>query len=173
MEKRPITLKDIAKALDLSTSTVSRAMKGHPAISEETRKLVQQYAEEHKYKPNTLALSLRTNKSNTIGVIVPEIVHFFFSSVLAGIQVEAASENYHLLMCNSNEMYDREVKSVQTLLDAACVAFWRRCRRNTSNTGIFKTSSTTMFICGFRSDLSRNQYRQGGGRRLSGRICGC
>ncbi|HQG07900.1 MAG TPA: LacI family DNA-binding transcriptional regulator [Dysgonamonadaceae bacterium] len=131
MEKRPITLKDIAKALDLSTSTVSRAMRGHPAISEETRKLVQQYAEEHKYKPNTLALSLRTNKNNTIGVIVPEIVHFFFSSVLAGIQDEAESENYHLLMCNSNEMYEREVKSVQTLLDARVCGILASMSKNT------------------------------------------
>ena len=72
-----ITLKDIAKALNLSPSTVSRAMKDHPAISTETRAMVQQYAETHKYKPNTLAMQLRTNRNTTIGVIVPEIVHFY------------------------------------------------------------------------------------------------
>ncbi len=80
-----ITLKDIAKALNLSPSTVSRAMKNHPAISEETRRLVQRYAAEHRYKPNTLAMQLRTNKNNTIGVIVPQIVHYFFSTVLSAI----------------------------------------------------------------------------------------
>lgn len=118
MDKRQITLKDIAKALNLSPSTVSRAMKNHPAISNETKKLVQEYAAKHKYKPNTLAMRLRTNKNNTIGVIVPEIVHFFFSTVLAGIQDEAEAENYNLIICHSNESYEREVKSVETLLDA-------------------------------------------------------
>jgi Transcriptional regulators len=118
MEKRQITLKDIAKALNLSPSTVSRAMQNHSVISEETRKMVQEYALEHKYKPNTLAMQLRTNRNNTIGVIVPEIVHHFFSTVLAGIQQEAESENYNLLFCHSNEDYEREVRSVGTLLDA-------------------------------------------------------
>ena len=118
MHKHPITLKDIARALNLSASTVSRAMKDHPAISEETKRLVQQYAETHKYKPNTLAMKLRTNKSNTIGVIVPEIVHYFFSTVLEGIQEEAERENYNLIFCHSKEDYRREVKSVETLLDA-------------------------------------------------------
>lgn len=118
MDKRQITLKDIARALRLSPSTVSRALRNHPAISQETKALVQDYAVKHKYKPNTLALQLRTNRNNTIGVIVPEIVHYFFSTVLAGIQEEAEKENYNLIICQSNENYDREVKSVETLLDA-------------------------------------------------------
>lgn len=113
-----ITLKDIAKALHLSPSTVSRAMKNHPAISQQTRELVQGYAEKHRYKPNPLAMQLRTNQNNTIGVIVPEIVHFFFSTVLAGIQQEAENKGYNLLFCHSNESYEREVRSVETLLDA-------------------------------------------------------
>ena len=113
-----ITLKDIAKALNLSTSTVSRAMRDHPAISKFTREAVKAYAEEHNYKPNKLALQLRTNKNNTIGVIVPEIVHYFFSTVLDGIQQEAESKGYNLLITHSNEDYEREVRSVETLLDA-------------------------------------------------------
>jgi len=72
-------------------------MKDHPAISANTRALVQAYAEAHRYKPNTLAMQLRTNRNTTIGVIVPEIVHYFFSTVLAGIQQEAESEGYNLL----------------------------------------------------------------------------
>ena len=72
---RQITLKDIAKALDLSPSTVSRAMRNHPAISVTTRKKVQKYAAEHKYKPNPLSMQLRNNRNNTFGVIVLEIVH--------------------------------------------------------------------------------------------------
>ncbi|MDO5664226.1 MAG: LacI family DNA-binding transcriptional regulator [Bacteroidia bacterium] len=118
MDKRQITLKDIAKELGLSPSTVSRALRNHPAISKETKGLVQNYALKHKYKPNTLALQLRTNRNNTIGVIVPEIVHYFFSTVLAGIQEEAEKGNYNLIICHSNENYEREVKSVETLLDA-------------------------------------------------------
>lgn len=113
-----ITLKDIAKALNLSPSTVSRAMKDNPAISVETRRMVKEYAKEHKYKPNLLALQLRTNKNNTIGVIVPEIVHYFFSTVLEGIQQEAEEEGYNLLITHSNEDYEREVRSVETLLEA-------------------------------------------------------
>lgn len=118
MDKRQITLKDIAKELKLSPSTVSRALRNHPAISKETKELVRDYAVKHKYKPNTLALQLRTNRNNTIGVIVPEIVHYFFSTVIAGIQDEAEKENYNLIICQSNENYGREVKSVETLLDA-------------------------------------------------------
>lgn len=118
MDNRQITLKDIAKALDLSPSTVSRAMQDHPGISDETKKLVQEFAKKHHYKPNMLAMKLRTNKNNTIGVIVPQIVHYFFSTVLAGIQAEAESENYNILICQSNETYEKEVKSVHTLLNA-------------------------------------------------------
>lgn len=118
MNNRQITLKDIAKALDLSPSTVSRAMKNNPAISEETRLMVKRYAEEHKYKPNALAMQLRTNENNIIGVIIPELIHYFFSTVLAGIQDEAEKENYNIIICHSNEDYQREVKSVDTLLNA-------------------------------------------------------
>ncbi len=118
MDKRQITLKSIAKALNLSPSTVSRAMKDHPAISAKTKALVREYAEKYKYKPNTLAIRLRTNRNNTIGVIVPEVVHFFFSTVLAGIQEETEKGNYNIIFCHSNENYEREVKSVETLLDA-------------------------------------------------------
>src|SRR5690554_7572254 len=73
-------------------------MRDHPAISKKTRKIVKDYAEAHKYKLNRLALQLRTNKNNTIGVIVPEIVHYFFSTVLDGIQQETESEGYNLLI---------------------------------------------------------------------------
>ena len=118
MSKQYITLKDIAKALNLSASTVSRAMKDNPAISADTRKLVQDFARKHRYKPNTLAMQLRTQRNTTIGVIVPKLVHYFFSTVLAGIQEEAENSNYNILICQSGEDYNKEVKSVETLLDA-------------------------------------------------------
>ncbi len=118
MSKQYITLKDIAKALDLSASTVSRAMRNNPAISEDTRALVQAFAKKHKYKPNVLAMQLRTQRNTTIGVIVPKLVHYFFSTVLAGIQDAAEKENYNILICQSDEDYKKEIKSVETLLDA-------------------------------------------------------
>jgi len=117
--KKQITLKDIAKALDLSPSTVSRSLKDHPGISAATKEMVQKYAKEHKYKPNALALSLRTKKSNTIGVIIPEIVHYFFSSVLSGIEEESEKSNYKVLFCQSNENYEREIICTKTLLSAS------------------------------------------------------
>ncbi|MCE1156831.1 MAG: LacI family DNA-binding transcriptional regulator, partial [Bacteroidales bacterium] len=76
MKKSPITIKDIARALNISPSTVSRALQNHPDISVATRVSVQAYAKQHHYKPNGLALSLRTNKNNTIGDIIPAIVHY-------------------------------------------------------------------------------------------------
>ncbi|MDR0421605.1 MAG: LacI family transcriptional regulator [Proteiniphilum sp.] len=115
---RQITLKDIARALGLSPSTVSRAMKDHPSISEKTKSLVREYAEKHRYKPNILAMQLRTNRNNTIGVIVPEVVHYFFSTVLSGILEETESKGYKLLFSCSQENCRREAKCVETLLNA-------------------------------------------------------
>lgn len=118
MKKRQITIKDIAKALHISPSTVSRSLADHPDISQETKDLVNAYAKEHKYKPNALALSLRTNNTRTIGVILPQIVHFFFSSVLSGIEDEAEKGGYRVIISQSNENYAKEVKGAQALLEA-------------------------------------------------------
>ena len=90
MNKPQITIKDIARALNVSPSTVSRALKDNPDISRETRDLIHAYAREHNYKPNVLAVNLRSSRSNTIGVIVPQLVHHFFSCVLSGIETAAA-----------------------------------------------------------------------------------
>ena len=81
MSKPQITIKDIARELGVSPSTVSRALKDNPDISQETRDAIHKYAREHNYKPNVLALNLRTSRSNTIGVIIPQLVHHFFSCV--------------------------------------------------------------------------------------------
>ena len=86
MSKPQITIKDIARELGVSPSTVSRALKDNPDISQETRDAIHKYAREHNYKPNVLALNLRTSRSNTIGVIIPQLVHHFFSCVLSGLQ---------------------------------------------------------------------------------------
>lgn len=116
MNKTQITIKDIARELGISPSTVSRALKNHPDISQETKDQVNEYARMHNYKPNALALSLRMSKNNTIGVIVPEIIHFFFSSVLSGIEEVANSEGFNVILCQSGEDYEKEVRNTQALI---------------------------------------------------------
>ncbi|MBZ4676552.1 MAG: LacI family transcriptional regulator [Anaerophaga sp.] len=117
MKSNHVTLKDIARILELSPSTVSRALKDHPDINEETKRLVKTFAEKVNYRPNALALSLRRQKTNTIGLIIPEIVHHFFSSVISGIEDLAYGEGYNVMICQSNENYQREVIDTQALID--------------------------------------------------------
>ncbi len=118
MNKPQITIKDIARALNVSPSTVSRALKDNPDISKETRDLVHAYAREHNYKPNVLAVNLRASRSNTIGVIVPQLVHHFFSCVLSGIEKAAADAGYNIIVAQSSESYEQEVKIVHSFLAA-------------------------------------------------------
>nr|WP_280743070.1 MULTISPECIES: LacI family DNA-binding transcriptional regulator [unclassified Parabacteroides] len=118
MKKRQLTIKDIAKALNISASTVSRSLSDHPDISQETKDIVVAYAKKNKYKPNVLASSLRTQNNKMIGVIIPEIVHYFFSTVLSGIEDEAEKEGYRVIISQSNEDYEKEVKGVQTFQEA-------------------------------------------------------
>lgn len=111
-----ITIKDIARELKISPSTVSRALKNHPDISEETKIAVNELASKLHYQPNAVALSLKQRRSNTIGVIIPEIVHYFFSSVISGIEDVAYDAGFNVIICQSNEKYDREVVNTRTLL---------------------------------------------------------
>jgi DNA-binding LacI/PurR family transcriptional regulator len=113
----PLTIKDIARDLGVSISTVSRALKDHPDISTETKTMIKTYAQQVNYRPNVLALSLRRQKTNTIGLIIPAIVHHFFSSVISGIEDLAYKEGYNLIICQSNENQHREAINLQTLID--------------------------------------------------------
>lgn len=116
MKSSHVTIKDIARKLMISPSTVSRALKDHPDISVETKKAVMALAEELQYQPNELALSLKNRRSKTIGLIIPEIVHYFFSSVISGIEDIAYDAGFTVMTCQSNEIFEREVKNVNTLL---------------------------------------------------------
>ncbi len=116
MKSHQVTIKDIAKILGISVSTVSRALKSHPDISDETKNHVNDLARKLNYQPNALALSLRSNKTNTIGVIIPEVVHHFFSSVISGIEDVAYDRGYNVMVCQSNELYQREVINAKALL---------------------------------------------------------
>lgn len=132
MSKPQITIKDIARDLNVSPSTVSRALKNHPDISQETRDLINAYAKEHNYKPNALALNLRMNKNNTIGIIIPEIIHYFFSTILAGIEEVAHEHDFNIIVCQSNESYEKEVKSVESLINARVAGILASLSKNTS-----------------------------------------
>ena len=116
MKNSPVTIKDIARILGISPSTVSRALKDHPDISVETKKAVNELASQLRYQPNAIALSLKQSRSNTIGVIIPEIVHHFFSSVISGIEDVAYNAGFTVMICQSNERYDREVANAKMLL---------------------------------------------------------
>jgi LacI family transcriptional regulator len=117
MQKRVhVTIKDIARELGISPSTVSKALKGHPDIAPSTKKAVRDLVEKWNYKPDPIALSLKIGQSKTIGVVVPEIVHYFFSTVISGIEDVAYESGYQVMFCQSNEVYEREVKAIDTLL---------------------------------------------------------
>ena len=112
----PITMKDIAQALGVSVATVSRALKDNPRISKEQREKIQAYAREHHFYPNVIAESLRNSRVKplkVIGVIVPQLSHFYFSSILSGIEEEATTHGYRIMVAQSNERYEREVKICQ------------------------------------------------------------
>jgi DNA-binding LacI/PurR family transcriptional regulator len=109
------TIKDIAKALNLSTSTVSRALRDSYEISPETKKLVRDYAEKVNYKPNPIALSLKEKRSRSIGVIVCEVANSYFSQVINGIESVAGDNGYNVIISQSHESFDREMLNLQYL----------------------------------------------------------
>jgi DNA-binding LacI/PurR family transcriptional regulator len=115
MKFEAVTIKDIAKALGLSTSTVSRALRDSYEISPETKKIVLEYAEKIKYHPNPIALSLKERRSRTIGVIVCEIANSFFSQVINGIESIAYKNGYNVIIAQSRESFDRELLNLQYL----------------------------------------------------------
>lgn len=107
-----VTIKDIAKALNLSTSTVSRALRGSYEISDETKKMVLEYAEKINYRPNPIALSLKERRSRAIGVVVSEIANNFFSQAINGIESIAYNRGYHVIITQSHESEEREKVNV-------------------------------------------------------------
>ena len=114
MKKSRTTITDLAKELGISPSTVSRALNNHSAISEKTRKAVVKLARKKNYQPNLLALHLLQKKTNTIGVIVPEITSYFFSSIINGIQDFVKPLGVNMIIGQTNESYEEEKSIVQT-----------------------------------------------------------
>lgn len=112
------SITDIAKQLNLSVSTISRALNGHDDISDATKERVWALAKELKYQPNHLAAALRKGKSNMLGVIVPHINGYFFPSVMYGIEAIATKAGFNVMMCQSNEDMKREQENIEALLNA-------------------------------------------------------
>ena len=115
-----LTMKDIAREFHVSVATVSRALRDSANISADRRAAIQQFARDHNFTPNALAGSLRHSRvqpMKVIGVIIPEFTHFYFSSVLSGIEEEASSRGYRIMVAQSNEQYEREVHICQSFYE--------------------------------------------------------
>ncbi|MFG6684969.1 LacI family DNA-binding transcriptional regulator [Mariniflexile sp. HNIBRBA6329] len=113
---KPVTLKQIAEQLNISVTTVSKALKDYSDISPKTKALVKELAKTLNYKPNTFAVNLRTKESKTIGLIIPVIVHHFFSNVIRGIISQAEKKGYLVIILQSNESYELEKKQIDLLM---------------------------------------------------------
>lgn len=121
--KKKVTLKQIAKELDVSISTVSKSLRNSLEIGEETRLKVQAFAKFYHYKPNNIALSLKNRKTKTIGIIIPEIVHYFFSTVINGIEHVANENGYSVIICLSDDSFDKEVLNMEMLTNGSIDGF--------------------------------------------------
>jgi len=115
MKFEAVTIKDIAKALGISTSTVSRALRDSYEISPETKQLVLDCAEKLNYRPNPIAQSLKERRSRSIGVVVCEIANSFFSQIINGIESIAYDKGYNVIISQSNESYEREIMDLHYL----------------------------------------------------------
>jgi LacI family transcriptional regulator len=118
MKKEKATIHDIAEKLNITASTVSRALNDHPRISEATKIAVQKAAQKLNYQPNNIAAALRNGRSNIIGIIVPFADRSFFSSIVRGIEEIANTARYNVMICQHYDKYEKEVAAVQALMNA-------------------------------------------------------
>ncbi len=139
MSRENITIKDIARELGISPSTVSRALKDHPDISQATRDAVNELAERWNYRPNPIALSLKSGSSKTSGVIIPDVVHYFFSTVISGIEDVVYQRDYNMILCQSNEMWEHEVKNIKTLLSSRVDGILASVAKTTTDFGHYRS----------------------------------
>ncbi len=123
MLKKKITLKHIARELDVSISTVSKALKNSEEISRDTKDKIQAFAKLYNYRPNNIALSLKNKRTKNIGVIIPDIVHHFFTTVFRGIEKYANTRGYNVIICVSDESFDKEVINMDLLANGSIDGF--------------------------------------------------
>lgn len=121
--KAKATLKQIAKELNVSVSTVSKALNNSPEISEQTKIKIKEYAKLKNYKPNVIGLNLKNRKTKTIGVIIPNILNSFFAKVFSGIEKVADEKGYNVIMCISNESLEKEAHTLEMLSNGTIDGF--------------------------------------------------
>lgn len=132
-KKEKVTIHDIARKLNITASTVSRALKDHPRISQETKKAVVKAAQRLNYQPNHIAAALRNGRSNILGIIVPTADRTFFSSVVRGIEEIANTSRYNVMICQTYDNYDKEVSTIEALLNARVDGIIASHAKETSN----------------------------------------
>ena len=132
-KRKKATIHDIASKLGITASTVSRALNNHPRISDATKKLVNKTAKEINYQPNNIAAALRNGRSKLIGIVVPTANRNFFSSVVRGIEEIAIQLNYKVIICQSYEIFEQEVQTVDALLSARVDGIIMSIGKNTEN----------------------------------------
>lgn len=121
--KKNVTLKQIAKELGVSVSTVSKSLRDNEEIGLETRQKIQAFAKMYNYKPNSIALNLRNKSTKSIAIIIPQIVNHFFTKVIQGIEAEANRRNYNVIIAVSNDSFDKEVLNMETLVNGSIDGF--------------------------------------------------
>lgn len=136
--KPKITIKIIAKELGVATSTVSKALRDSHEISQETKDRIKAYADHYNYRPNNLALQLRNQKTKVIGIVLPQIVHHFFSTVIKGIEHEASQRGYSIMVCFSNDIAQKESETIDVLTNGSVDGLLVSLAKETLEKGSFK-----------------------------------
>ncbi|MFL9845513.1 LacI family DNA-binding transcriptional regulator [Flavobacterium rhizosphaerae] len=136
--RQKATLKQIAKELNVSVSTVSKALSNSPEISEPTKIKVQEFARLKNYKPNNIAVNLKSKRSKTIGVIIPNILNPFFAKVFSGIEKAANERGYNVITCISNESLKKEIHTMEMLSNGTIDGFILSISDETQKEGEFK-----------------------------------
>lgn len=140
MSSKQVTLSDIAKQLGVSIITVSKALRNHPDISETTAKLVRETANELGYTPNLMARNLASRKSNSIGVVLPQIAHHFFSTIMDYIYDYATLNNYQVFLTVSQENAEMQKKQIQTLISMRVDGLIVSISQDTSDFEVFENA---------------------------------
>ncbi len=138
MKQTQVTIYDIAKSLEISASTVSRALQNNPKVSKSTIKAVHEKAQNLGYSPNSLASGLRSKKSKILGLVVPRVTRHFFSSVISGVQEKASELGYNVMICQSNEIYEKEVQQVKALVSSRVDGLIVSVSQSTKDSGHFE-----------------------------------
>ncbi len=161
MSDGSVTIKDIAKMLGISKSTVSRALSEHSDVNPETRQKVVEVAQRLHYQPNTVAVNLKQQRTNTIGVIIPETTNHFFAKAIGGIQHVANLNGYNVVICQSDESYVAEKNNLRSLLAARVDGLLISVSEETDRTDHFETlfqkKLPTVFFDRVLSELDSTQ----------------